>query len=83
MVKNNWNSKRKSLFKKIFFIPVVLWLILCLIAMIPDANETDPLTWDDFILANIFIIPFWFTISFVITSVVSWIINKSGENVEE
>ena len=82
--KNNWDSKkRNNLLKIIFLIPAGLWLILCLIAMIPDANETDPLTWSDFILANIFIIPFWFTISFVITSFVSWIINKSGENVEE
>lgn len=83
MIKNNWNSKRKSLFKKIFFIPVGLWLVLCFIAMLPDANDGDPLTLGELIFTNIFIIPFWFAISFIITSVVSWIINKSGENVEE
>lgn len=83
MVKNNWNSKRKSLFKKIFFIPVVLWLILCLIAMIPDASEVDPLTWGELIFTNIFIIPFWFGISFLITHIINFIMKESDKNKEE
>ena len=83
MVKNNWNSKRKSLFKKIFFIPVVLWLILCLIAMLLDASEVDPLTWGELIFTNIFIIPFWFGISFLLTHIINFIMKKLGKNKEE
>ena len=83
MVKNNWDSKRKSLFKKIFFIPVGLWLILCLIAMLPGANDGDPLTWGELIFTNIFIIPFWFGISFLLTHIINFIMKKSDKNKEE
>ena len=80
---NNLNFKRKKLFKKIFFIPVVLWFILCLIAMIPDASEVDPLTWGEIIFTNIFIIPFWFGISFILTHIINFIMNKISKKEEK
>lgn len=82
--KNKWNSKKRNkLLKIIFGIPTGLWLIFWLIAMIPDPNEIEPLTWGDFILVNVVILPIWFAISFIITVVVSRLINKFSKNVEE
>jgi len=81
---NNWDSrKRNKLFKLVFLIPAGLWLSLCLLAMIPDPSYTDPLTWGDFILANTFIISFWFAVSFIITHIVSLIMKKYIKNIEE
>ena len=81
---NNWDSrKRNKLFKLIFLIPAGLWLGLCLLAMIPDPSYTDPLTWGDFLLANTFIISFWFMASFIITHIVSLIMRKYSKNIEE
>lgn len=57
-------------FWKIFLIPYGIWFLLTLIAMIPDPTETDPLTWGDFVLANILMFVIWGFLSIIISFIV-------------
>jgi len=69
-------------FKKLFLIPYGIWFLFTIIAMIPVPEETDPLTWDEFVVANIAVFILWFIISFIITYIVMLISNKMT-NVEK
>ena len=73
MIKKTFKSVK---FKKLFLIPYGIWFLFTIIAMIPVPEETDPLTWGDFIIANIFVFILWFIISFIITYIIMFISNK-------
>lgn len=69
---SNENNKKESILKskfflKLFGIPGSIWLLLSLISM-ADQTDSEPLTWGDFFIGNIFILGIWFTISFGIVS---------------
>ncbi len=67
----NESMFKSSFFIKLFGIPSAIWLMICLLAMVPEENEVDPLTWGDFVLGNIFIISCWFAISSIIYFIVT------------
>ena len=67
MTRKTFKNKK---FWKIFLIPYGIWFLLTLIAMIPDPTETDPLTWGDFILANISMFVIWGFLSIIISFIV-------------
>lgn len=73
MIKKTFKSIK---FKKLFLIPYGIWFLLTIIAMIPDASETDPLTWDEFIVANLAMLILWFVISFIISYIIMLVSNK-------
>lgn len=65
------NDKKKVFSKRFlitFLIPSIIWLLLSLLSMIPDKNETDSLTWVEFFIGNITILGVWFAISYVIAT---------------
>lgn len=66
-----FNLFKNSFFKKIYIIPSICWFLILLILMIPDETESDPLTWKDFIIIELFLLIFWFGVSFVITLIVN------------
>lgn len=67
MIRKTFKNKK---FWKIFLIPYGIWFLLTLIAMIPDPTETDPLTWGDFILANISMFIIWGFLSIIISFII-------------
>lgn len=73
MIKKTFKSVK---FKKLFLIPYGIWFLFTIIAMIPVPEETDPLTWGDFIIVNIFVFILWFILSFIISYIVIFISNK-------
>ena len=53
-------KKIKKVFPKTFFkmflIPTIIWLLISLLALIPDENETDPVTLGELIVGDIIIV---------------------------
>lgn len=43
-------------FLKMFLIPTIIWLLLSLLTLIPDENETDPVTLGELIVGDIIIV---------------------------
>ena len=53
-----------------------------LFAMIPDETDPDPLTWGEYIYANVGLILIWFVISYVIALIVKEVTkNKPNEKI--
>lgn len=67
--KNKEGTFKSKFFLKLFFIPSIAWVVLSLLAIIPDEAESDPLTWGDLIITDIEFLIIWFVISFVIYSI--------------
>lgn len=59
-------KKNSEFFQKVFLIPTIVWVLISLLAMIPDENDPDPLTWLELISVDIVLIVFWFIISWII-----------------
>ena len=67
---NNTDIFKTKLFKKLFGIPAISWLLLSLITIIPDNTDLDPLTWSDLIIVDLFLLLIWFSISFIISLII-------------
>ena len=74
MKKNNILKSR--FFLKLFGIPSACWIVLSLIAMLPDEADPDPLTWGECLTASFFLLAIWFGISWVITWIATKIKNR-------
>ena len=59
-------KKNSEFFQKVFLIPTIVWVLISLLAMIPDETDPDPLTWLELISVDIVLIVFWFIISWII-----------------
>lgn len=59
-----------STFKKLFGIPTIIWTVLSLLALIPDESGSITVTWQEVIYADIVLILMWFTISFIISTII-------------
>ncbi len=68
---------KSNYFLKLFGVPSVCWIVLSLIAMIPNEADSDPLTWGEIIGADLFVLVSWFAISFAITLIISEIKNRT------
>lgn len=80
MVEKEKSVLKTKFFRILFSVPSIIWVILSLIAMIPDETETDPLTWSDVIGLDIFILLVWFAISFLISFIVCKLRKKRNRN---
>lgn len=73
---NNEKEKKESVLKsgfflKLFGIPSIWWILLLLWVMfIPDEPGEEPFTWFDFFSLSLFMMFFWFIISFVIALII-------------
>lgn len=54
---------KSKFFLKLFCIPSIAWIIISLMAMIPDKTNPNPITWKELILADIIILTIWLIIS--------------------
>lgn len=84
MKKEKNSILKSSFFLKLYGIPSICWLVLSLIAMIPNEADPEPLTWEESITTDLFLLGCWFVISFVITLIVNKIKkNKSKTIIKE
>lgn len=60
------NIFKSKIFLKLFCIPLITWLLLSLLLLIPDKNDKDPITWSDLAVFDIIVIIIWFLISTII-----------------
>lgn len=80
MIKNkDYLNKKRKLFKFIFFIPSILFLILCNIPLIVDF-ETNFSIYG--VIGEILFICIWATSSYILSSIVGLILCDKKENVE-
>lgn len=56
-------------FLKMFLIPTIIWLLLSLLTLIPDENETDPVTLGELIVGDIIFVLIIFGVVCIINSV--------------
>lgn len=61
---------KSSFFFKLFYIPYITWFVISLIALIPDETDPDPITFGELILMNIVLLLIWFSISFIISTII-------------
>lgn len=60
-----------SFFLKLFLIPYGTWFLLSLFVLITDKTSEDPLTFEEFLYANVTLFIIWFIISFIISLIVN------------
>lgn len=77
--KNDYLNKKRKLFKFIFFIPAILFLILCNIPLIIDFKTNFSIYG---VIGEISIICIWFTISYILSSIIGLVLCDKNENVE-
>lgn len=75
------NVLKSNFFLKLYGIPAICWVMISLIAMIPDETDPDPLTWGDLIIADLFLLICWFAISIVITLIVNEVKKKTPKTI--
>lgn len=61
---------RSGFFLKLFGIPTIVWILLSLIAMLPDESDPEPLLWSETIEMDAVIILAWFAVSYVIALII-------------
>lgn len=79
----NKNFFKSKFFLNLFLIPSIIWFLISLIAMIPDEQESDPVTWTELITVNIILILIWFIISCIISLIYFIIKNKNNKKQEK
>lgn len=83
MIDKKEKMVKSSFFFNLYGIPSITWLVISLLAMIPDKTDPDPLTWGDLIIADIVLLSVWFALSFVITLIVNGIKKNKSMSVNE
>lgn len=78
--KNEKSILKSKLFLKIFGIPYFLWFILSIFGLI-SSDKKRAITFEEFIIADIFIFLIWFVISYIFCERKERIKNKNKESI--
>lgn len=68
-IEKNRNDSIK-LFLTLYLAPIIAWILLSMLLLIPDETDVDPLTLYEVIIADIAVMIVWFIISFIICVII-------------